>query len=166
MKISLIAAATENNVIGRDNDLPWKLPDDMKHFVKTTKGHHILMGRKNLESFGRLLPNRTNLVLTRDQGYKFEGAKIFADLDTAINFAKVDGEEELMVIGGGEIYKQCIPFADKIYLTRIHTEIEGDTYFPELDLYTWHLSSSEFHPADEKHAFSFSIQTFERIEIA
>ncbi|MEQ8909054.1 MAG: dihydrofolate reductase [Vicingaceae bacterium] len=162
MKISLIAAATENNVIGRDNDLPWSLPDDMKFFVRTTKRHHILTGRKNLESFGKLLPKRTNMVLTRDKDYTFEGAEIFHDLEAAINFAKKRGEEELMIIGGGEIYKQALPYADRIYLTRIHTEIEGDTYFPEFDQEEWKVVSKEYHPKDEKHDYDFTFFTFEK----
>jgi dihydrofolate reductase len=161
MKISLIVAAAENNVIGKDNDLPWRLPDDMRFFVRTTKGHHILTGRKNLESFGRLLPNRTNIVLTRDRSYKFEGAKIFYDLKKAIVFAKENGEEELMIIGGGEIYKQAMPIADRVYLTRVHTEIEGDTLFPILGK-EWNEVSSEFHPKDEKHAFDFTFKVFEK----
>ena len=166
MKISLIAAAAENNVIGRNNDLPWKLPDDMKFFVKTTKGHHILMGRKNLESFGKLLPNRTNIILTRDENFEFEGAEIFNELDAAINLAKSNGEDELMVIGGGEIYKQCLPFADKIYLTRIHAEIEGDVFFPELDEKYWELKSSLAHEKDEKHKYAFTFKEYERIRLA
>ena len=165
MKISLIVAASENNVIGRDNDLPWKLPIDMKFFVQTTKGHCILMGRKNLESFGRLLPNRTNILLTRDQTYKFEGAEIFFELEKAIAFAKEQGEEELMVIGGGEIYRQCLPFADRIYLTRVHAEIEGDVHFPDIEPSIWELKSEEFHEKDEKHNYAFTFQKFERTEI-
>ncbi len=166
MKISLIVAASENNVIGRDNDLPWKLPDDMKYFVRTTKGHCILMGRKNLESFGRLLPNRLNILLTRDESYEFEGAKIFSDLKESIAFAKDLGEEELMVIGGGEIYRQCLPFADRVYLTRVHAKIDGEIYFPELDSSAWELKTEEFHEKDEKHNYAFTFQTFERTEIA
>lgn len=162
MKISLIVAASENNVIGRNNDLPWKLPDDMKFFVRTTKGHHILMGRKNLESFGKLLPKRTNIVLTRDKNYEFEGAEIFHDLEAAIQFAKERGEEELMIIGGGEIYKQALPFTDRIYLTRIHTKIEGDTYFPDFDQTDWKVISKEYHPKDEKHNYDFTFYTFEK----
>lgn len=162
MKISLIVAAAENNVIGRNNDLPWSLPDDMKFFVRTTKGHHILMGRKNLESFGKLLPKRTNIVLTRDEDYEFEGAEIFHDIVAAIQFAKERGEEELMVIGGGEIYKQVLPHADRIYLTRIHTEIEGDTFFPEFDQNQWKVVSEEYHPKDEKHNYAFTFYTFEK----
>lgn len=164
MKISLIVAASENHVIGRNNDLPWRLPDDMKFFVKTTKGHHILMGRKNLESFGKLLPNRTNILLTRDSNYQFEGAEIFSDLKQAIDFAKTNGEEELMVIGGGEIYRQCMPMADRIYLTRVHAEIEGDVYFPELDENVWKLQSEQFHDSDERHNYSFTFQQYERVK--
>ena len=161
MRISLIVAAAENNVIGKDNDLPWRLPDDMKFFVRTTKGHHILTGRKNLESFGKLLPNRTNMVLTRDRNYEFEGAEIFYDLQEAIQFAKDNGEEELMIIGGGEIYKQCMPFADRIYLTRVHTTIEGDTVFPTLSE-EWTETSSELHSKDEKHQFDFTFKVYEK----
>jgi len=162
MKISLIAAAAENNVIGKDNDLPWKLPDDMKFFKETTTGHHILMGRKNLESFGRLLPNRINLILTRDKSFEFKGAKIFHDLDKAIAFAANSGEDELMVIGGGEIYKQALPQADKIYLTRIHSEIDGDVFFPKIDADKWEMTEEYFHPSDDKHKYGFTFQTFER----
>ncbi len=162
MKISLIVAAAENNVIGKDNDLPWRLPDDMKFFVRTTKGHHILTGRKNLESFGKLLPNRTNIVLTRDKSYQFEGAEIFYELKDAIQFAKENGEEELMIIGGGEIYKQSLPIADCVYLTRVHTKIEGDTLFPKLGP-EWKEVSSEYHPKDEKHQFDFTFKEYEKI---
>ena len=162
MRISLIVAASENHVIGRDNDLPWHLPDDMKFFVKTTKGHHILMGRKNLESFGKLLPKRTNILLTRDRSYTFEGAKIFYELAEAIQFARDNGEEELMVIGGGEIYRQCMALASTIYLTRVHTQIEGDVYFPELNAEEWVLQEENFHQQDERHAYAFTFQRFER----
>jgi dihydrofolate reductase len=162
MKISLIAAVSENNVIGKDNDLPWRLPNDMKFFVQTTKGHHILMGRKNLESFGKLLPNRTNIVLTRDENYKFEGAEIFHDLKAAIQFAKNNGEDELMIIGGGEIYNQALDQADRIYLTRVHAEIEGDVYFPEIDENKWKEIMKTPHQKDERHDYDFTFLTYER----
>lgn len=162
MKISIIVAASENRVIGVNNDLPWHLPDDMKHFVKTTKGHHILMGRKNLESFGKLLPKRTNILLTRDKGYKFEGAKIFHNLQDAIQFAEANNEEELMVIGGGEIYKQCLPFADTIYYTKVHTTIKGDVFFPELDLKDWNIVDECYHSKDDKHAYDFTFITYRK----
>ena len=161
MKISLIAAATENNVIGRDNDLPWKLPDDMQFFVRTTKGRHILTGRKNLESCG-VLPKRTNMVLTTRADYTYEGAEVFHDIDTAIQFAKERGEEELMIIGGGEIYRQFLDKADRIYLTRIHTEIDGDTFFPEIDEEKWKVVSEAYHPKDERHVYDFTFYTYDK----
>lgn len=162
MKISLIVAASENNVIGINNDLPWRLPDDMKFFVQTTKGHHILTGRKNLESFGKLLPNRTNIVLTNKKDYTFEGAEIFHDIEEAVDFARSRGEEELMVIGGGEIYKQFMGQANKIYLTRVHTNIEGDTVFPEIDENEWQVVKEVHHPKDDRHKYDFTFMTFER----
>jgi len=162
MNISLIVAASENNLIGIDNDLPWRLPDDMKFFVRTTKGHHILTGRKNFESFGKALPNRTNMILTNKRDYQFEGTVVFHDLEEAIEYAKSRGEEELMVIGGGEIYKQFMDRANKIYLTRVHTTLEGDTYFPELDESIWKLTEENYHPRDEKHEYDFTFQTYER----
>ena len=163
MKISLIVAVSENQVIGVDNDLPWRLPDDMKFFVKTTKGHHILTGRKNLESFGRLLPKRVNIILTRDKDYKFEGAEIFHDLNEAIQFAKDAGEEELMVIGGGEIYRQSMDRADIIYLTRVHTELEGHTTFPVLDTAIWKETEISRHEKDDRHIYAFTFYRYDRI---
>jgi dihydrofolate reductase len=163
MKISIIVAAAENNVIGVDNDLPWKLPDDMKFFVQTTKGHHILGGRKNFESFGKALPNRTNMIISRNADYKMEGAITFTNIQDAIKHAKSNGEEELMVIGGGEIYRQALDQANTIYLTRIHTEIIGDVYFPALDREHWELKEEKYHPKDEKHAFDFTFEKWERI---
>lgn len=161
MKISIIVAASENHVIGIDNDLPWHLPNDMKFFVKTTTGHHILGGRKNFESFGRALPKRTNLILSKNENFRFEGATVFQDIAQAIEFAKNNGEEELMVIGGGEIYKQILPQTDRIYLTRVHTEIPGHTYF-EIDESEWNLIEKAYHPKDERHAFDFTIMILER----
>lgn len=162
MKISLIAAATENNVIGKDNDLPWKLPDDMRFFVRTTKGHHILMGRQNFEATNKLLPNRTNIIITRQADYSFEGAVVFHSIEEGIRFAEEKGETELMIIGGGEIFKQTLSIADRIYLTRIHAEIEGDTYFPEIDMKNWKIVSEEEHPIDERHLYSFTFYTLDR----
>lgn len=162
MIISFVVAATENNVIGRNNDLPWNLPDDMKFFVKTTRGHHIVMGRKNLESFGKLLPNRVNIVLTKKKDFQFKDAIIKHNLQDAIEYARENGEEELMIIGGGEIYKQALPITDRIYLTRIHTELEGDTFFPELNMEEWKLVSSDYHPKDERHRYDFTFKVLER----
>jgi dihydrofolate reductase len=135
----------------------------MKFFVHTTKSHQILGGRKNFESFGKVLPRRTNLILTRDRAYEFEGANIFHDLEKAVDFAKKNGEEELMVIGGGEVYRQVLPFTDRIYLTRIHAEIDGHTYF-EVDETKWKVLEKSHHPKDDRHAFDFTFYTLERPE--
>lgn len=162
MKISIIVAASENHVIGIDNDLPWRLPDDMKFFVRTTKGHHILGGRKNFESFGKALPNRTNLILSKNKAYSFEGALVFQTIDEAIEFAKDNNEEELMVIGGGEIYRQVLPQTDKIYLTRVHAKIEGHTTF-EFDESQWKVIEEDYHPKDDKHVYDFTIKVLERL---
>jgi len=164
MKISIIVAATENNVIGNDNDLVCKLPDDMKFFKRITTGHHILMGRKNYESINRPLPNRENLILSRNPHYRVDGAHTFTDVESAVKFANNNDQEELMVIGGGNIYRQLLPETDKIYLTRIHTEITGDTYFPILDDEEWEITHSKFHEADDKHEYSFTYFTYERIK--
>ncbi|MBD98480.1 MAG: diacylglycerol kinase [Verrucomicrobia bacterium] len=162
MIISLIVAVSENNVIGRDNDLPWRLPDDMKFFVKTTKGHHILGGRKNFESFGKALPYRTNLLISRNANYSMEGVHTFTEIEEAIEFAKSNDEEELIVIGGGEIYRKLLPLSSKIYLTRIHAHIEGDVYFPKLESGEWEVESKEYHPIDEKHPYAFTIYSLKR----
>lgn len=163
MKISIIVAVSENNVIGRDNDLPWRLPDDMKFFVKTTKGHHILGGRKNFESFGKALPNRTNMIISRNPDYYMEGAITFTTIQDAIDHARDNGENDLMVIGGGEIYRQILGQTNTIYLTRIHSEIEGDVYFPEFnESNNWELTEETYHPIDDKHNFDFTFEKWER----
>lgn len=164
MLISFVVAVTENNVIGKNNDLPWSLPDDMKFFVKTTRDHHILMGRKNLESFGKLLPKRTNIVITTKKDYQFEDAVIKHSIEEGIEYARTKGEKELMIIGGGDIYRQTLPIADRIYLTRIHTTLEGDTFFPELNAEEWKEVSSEYHPKDERHPFDFTFKVLERLK--
>lgn len=157
----MIVAAAENNAIGKDNKLPWHLPDDLKHFKNTTKGHHIIMGRKTFESNGRPLPKRTNVIITRDKNFTAEGCIIAHSLEEALEIAEND--QESFIIGGGTIYKKAMPFADRIYLTRVHTEIEGDTFFPEIDQKEWEVKSREYHQKDEKHNYPFSIIVLERI---
>ncbi|PKG43908.1 dihydrofolate reductase, partial [Psychroflexus sp. MES1-P1E] len=149
MKITLIAAAAENNALGKDNDLIWRLPDDFKRFKALTSYHHIIMGRKTFESFPKPLPNRKHVVITRQENYKNETIEVVHSLEEAIQFSST--EEEIFIIGGGEIYKQALPFADKIELTRVHGEFEADTFFPEIDEKKWDLVNSEFHDKDEKH---------------
>lgn len=160
MKISLIAAVGKNNVIGTDGDLPWSLPKDMKFFSSTTRGHHVLMGRKNYESIPdkyRPLPGRPNLIVTRNTNYEAAGAAVFNTIDAAIAHAKQAGEEELFIIGGGEIYNQTLHLADKLYITEVDAEPTGDAHFPEFDKSTFVKEEIADYKLDEKHNFSFKI---------
>jgi len=156
--IILIAAAAENNALGKDNDLLWHLPDDFKRFKALTTGHHIIMGRKTFESFPKPLPNRTHIIITRQKNYHPEGCLIADSLAAAIKMAPQN--EDVFVIGGGEIYQQSIRLADKIELTRVHADFDADTYFPEIDPNEWQLVSAVFHPKDANHQFDFTFQTF------
>lgn len=163
MMIALIVAASENNVIGKDNKLPWHLPDDLKFFKEKTDGHPLIMGRKTFESLPGLLPNRRHIIVTRDQQYNAEGAEEASSMDEAVMFAKKDNEaEQIYVIGGGEIFAQAMDIANVIYLTRVHTEIEGDVYFPEIDMTQWEEVERREHAADEKHAYAFTFLTYRR----
>ena len=166
MVVSLIVAVSENKVIGKDNDLVWHLPTDMMFFKETTKGHFVIMGRRNYESIPhkyRPLPKRTNVIVTRQDDYEAEGCLIVNSIEEAIALAQKAGDKESFVIGGGQIYKYAIEhnLVDRIYLTRVHTEIDGDTYFDDLDE-SWKMVHSDLHPSDEKHPFAFTFQTFER----
>ncbi|WP_313808031.1 dihydrofolate reductase [Flavobacterium sp.] len=159
--LTLIAAAAENNAIGKDNDLLWHLPDDFKHFKQITSGHYIIMGRKTFESFPKPLPNRTHVIITRQKDYDApEDCIVVSSLKKAI--AVCPENEAVFVIGGGEIYKQAIEIADKIELTRVHAEFDADTFFPEINDKDWELVSENHHPKDEKHQFSFSFLTYIR----
>lgn len=158
--VTLIAAAGENNALGKDNDLVWHLPDDFRRFKKLTTGHHIIMGRKTFESFPSLLPDRTHIVITRQQNYKPEGAVIVHDLEAALEIASIDPQP--FIIGGGEIYKQSMDKAERIELTRVHGTFEADTFFPEIDPTKWKLLATEYHPADERHEYAFTYLTYDR----
>jgi len=163
MIISLIAAASENNVIGKNNDLIWHLPADMKYFTDKTTGHHVLMGRKNFDSIPdkyRPLPNRINLVVSRQEIGREHGTHFFTSIEDAISFAKLGGETELFVIGGGEIYKQSMELANCIYLTEIHHSFDGDTYFPEISTEDWVEVHSIFRKADEKNAYDMTFHHY------
>ncbi len=165
MIISLIAAHTTNKVIGKNNDLPWRLPDDMKYFMETTKGHCVIMGRKNYESIPhkfRPLPNRINIVVTRQNNFKAEGCQVVHSLEEGIHFAKAHQEHEVFIIGGAEIYQQALPLADQLYLTEIHATIEGDTYFPTVDYHVFKEHSRIKHTADDKHAYPFDFVLYKR----
>ena len=159
MTITLIAAAAENNALGKDNQMIWRLPDDFKRFKQLTTGHYIIMGRKTLESMNGPLPNRTNIVITRQKEYTHEGCTIVNNLDDAL--AACPQNEEVFVIGGGEIYKQSIGKADKIELTRVlGIAPEADAYFPEFNHAEWNLTESVFHGKDEKHNLEFVFETY------
>lgn len=157
--LTLIAAASENNALGKDNDLVWHLPDDFKRFKALTSGHYIVMGRKTFESFPKPLPNRTHVIITRQKDYTVpEGCIVANSLKNAIELCPES--EEIFIIGGGQIYKQSIEIADKIELTRVHTTVEADAFFPEIDEDIWEVIQSEYHPKDEKHEHDFTYLTF------
>ena len=157
--LTLIAATSTNNALGKDNQLVWHLPDDFKRFKALTSGHFIIMGRKTFESFPKPLPNRTHIIITRQKDYKApEGCFVVNNLTKAI--ALCPKNEEVFVIGGGEIYKQSIEHIDKLEITRVYHSFEADTFFPEIDTAKWELVSEEFHPKDEKHAYDFCFQTY------
>ncbi|MEH6763715.1 MAG: dihydrofolate reductase [Aequorivita antarctica] len=159
--ITMIAAAGENNELGKDNGLLWHLPDDFKRFKQLTTGHHIIMGRKTFESFPRPLPNRTHLIITRNKDYKKEGAVVVHSMEEALKISEKD--DQPFIIGGGEIYKMGLPFADKIELSRVHgTFPDADTFFPSFSEKEWQLVSEVEHEKDERHKFSFSYQTWVR----
>ncbi|GAB3991538.1 dihydrofolate reductase DfrA [Spirosoma daeguense] len=163
MKISLISAVAENGVIGRNNELPWHLPDDFAFFKHKTSHHPIIMGRKSLESLGKPLKNRTNIVLTRNSDFTTEGVTIVHTLDDALDVATQINQNEIFVIGGAEIYAMALPIATTLYLTEIHQAYEGDAYFPKFDKNEWKEVERISHEADERHAVSFDFVKYERI---
>ena len=166
MKVSLIVAVAENGVIGKDNDLIWHLPKDMLFFKETTMGHHVIMGRKNFESIPhkyRPLPDRTNIVITRQLEYKAEGCIVVDSVEAALEIAKNNGDIEPFIIGGGQIYRIALEenLVDKIYLTKVHHFFEGDTFFPKLSS-DWKETSKTENKADEKHKYNYDFITLER----
>jgi dihydrofolate reductase len=165
MIVSLLVAASTNNVIGKDNKLLWHLPNDMKFFKNTTWGMPVVMGRKTYESLaGDPLPGRFNFVITRNKGWdpRKEKAKVVDSLEAALAAAGQTDCKETFVIGGGEIYAKAMPIADRIYMTRVDAVLEGDTWFPAIDEKEWQMVSHLDFPADEKHAYAYSFQVWER----
>lgn len=161
--ITLVAAAGENNELGKDNDLLWHLPDDFKRFKKITSHHFIIMGRKTFESLPGTLPNRVHIVITRDRNYGKVGAEVVHSLDEALE--KATSKKDVFIIGGGEIFKQSMDIADKIELTRVHSTFkDADTFFPKFSKKEWKLVSEEEHPKDEKHEYAFTYETWVRGE--
>ena len=166
MIVSAIAALSRNRVIGKNNDLPWRLPDDMRFFMETTKGHHVVMGRKNYDSLHekfKPLPQRTNIVITRQEDFKAPGCVILHAVEPALDIARENNETECFIIGGAEIYKLAMPYTTRLYLTEIDAHIDGDTFFPEVDMKQWKEISRKHHPADDRHAYAFDIVVYDRI---
>jgi dihydrofolate reductase len=162
MKISLISAVAQNGVIGNNNDLPWHLPDDFAFFKRKTSHHPIIMGRKSLDSLGKPLPNRTNIVVTRNPDFRAAGVLVTHTIEDAIERSRQINQAEIFVIGGAEIYAMALPLATTLYLTEIDKAYPGDTHFPAFDRRAWQEVSRQAHPADERHEVSFSFVEYER----
>ncbi len=163
MKLSIIAALATNNVIGRDNGLPWHLGTDLKRFKELTMGHHLIMGRRTYESVGKPLPGRVNVVITHDPSFAAEGVTVVHSLEEAIRVAAAANDPEPFIAGGAVVFGQALHRADRMYLTRIHADIEGDTYFPDFDdVSEWHLKDAEHFEASEKDDYPFSFLTYDR----
>lgn len=163
MIVSAIAAVARNGVIGKDNQIPWYLPADLAWFKRTTLRHHVVMGRKSFESIGRPLPKRVNIVVTRNPFYIADGILTFPSVEDALATARAHGETETFIIGGGEIYRQSMVYWDRIYLTEVDIEPEGDAFFPEIDPDTWREVSVERHAPDEKNACAYAFRILEKI---
>lgn len=174
MRISILVAQAKNRVIGRDGDLPWRLSNDLRNFKRLTMGHPIVMGRKTMDSIGRLLPGRQTIILTRDKDYSFDGATVAHSWDNAFQAAEDHERQrieesgndadaaEVFIVGGAEIYTLALPHSDRIYLTDVDVEVDGDTYFPEFDRQGWATNSEESFPADAKNDHPHTFLTLDR----
>ncbi|ARD43677.1 type 3 dihydrofolate reductase [Colwellia sp. PAMC 21821] len=158
--LSMIVAHANNRVIGKNNDMPWHLPADLSYFKKTTLGKPIIMGRKTFQSIGRPLPGRKNIVISRDESYQVEGVEVVNSVEAAL--ALVVDSEEVMVIGGGAIYQHCLAAAQRLYITHIDADIDGDTYFPDYDLSMWKKVASDIRPSDEKNQYQLDFSVYEK----
>ncbi len=162
MIISAIVAVAKNGVIGANNDIPWRLPADLRYFKRVTMGHHVVMGRKCYDSIGRALPKRTNVIITRNPYYLASNCLITHSVDEALQLAADNGEEEVFIIGGAQIYAMSLPYWDRLYYTEVDIEPEGDIFFPEMDWSEWDLQSEKAHEADEKNAHNYVFKVFEK----
>ncbi|MCG8309560.1 MAG: dihydrofolate reductase [Cytophagales bacterium] len=162
----IMAAKASNNVIGKNNDLVWHLPADLRYFKETTKGHTLIMGRKTFESLGNPLPHRESWVITRNENYTSEGIRTFHSLESAIDAGEKLGLDTVFILGGGEVYRQAINIADKMIITEVHSEFEGDTYFPEIDPKTWKEIDRIEHKADEKNNYDYAFVIYLRRDSA
>jgi dihydrofolate reductase len=158
--LSLIVAVADSGVIGRDNALPWHLPEDLKRFKRITLGKPVVMGRKTFESIGRPLPGRLNIVVTRDTNYHRDGVTVVHSVDAAL--AAAGAAQEVMVIGGADLFRLCLPRAQRVYLTRVHGDVAGDIRWPPLDETRWRRSVAESHPADERHSYAMTFEMWEK----
>ncbi len=163
--ISCIVATAKNNVIGKDNDIPWYLPADLKYFKKITSGHHIIMGRKCYQSIGKPLPNRTNIIVTRDPFFLSSNCLVAHSIEEALNLAYANGEQEAFIIGGGMIYEQTANLWDRLYITEVDLDVDGEIYFPKLDYNQWTLKSSDKHSPDDKNEHHYSFNIWEKKSI-
>jgi dihydrofolate reductase len=164
VKLSILVALSESGIIGCEGQLPWRLPDELKYVKRTTMGHTLLMGRKTYESIGRPLPGRTSIVLSRDPDYAPDpNVLVRASLEQGLELARQRGESEAFVFGGETVYAAALPAADRLYLTRVHCDVEGDARFPVFDMEEWKLVSEEHHERDDRHAYSFTFQVLDRL---
>lgn len=159
--LSIAVAVGENFAIGKNNQLLWHMPADLKFFKQTTSGHTVVMGRKTFDSVGRPLPNRRNIIITRDPELKIDGAEVVNSLDEAISITKNE-EKSIFIVGGAEIYRQALPKTAILYLTTIHHTFDADTFFPEIDRNDWNVISSDSHKADEKNKYNYTFEVLER----
>lgn len=160
----IVVAADEDNAIGKDNQLLWHLPRDLKFFKKITTGHTVIMGRKTYDSVGKPLPNRRNIVISRQLGLEIPGCEVVASVAEAMHLvAEQEVDRDAYIVGGAEVFRQTLSLSDRIYLTRVHHRFDADTYFPKLDVSAWKLISREDHPQDEKHKYAFSFLVYERV---
>ena len=161
-RLSMVVAMARNRVIGADGKIPWHLPNELQLFKSVTMGHHIIMGRKTYESIGRLLPGRTTVIVTRQKDYSISGAKIAHTLEQAITLC--NGDSEIFVIGGGELYRAAMRMADRLYLTVVDAEPAGDTQMPEFNATEWRLQSTKQYSRDERHAHDYRFEVHDRVE--
>lgn len=160
MPVSIIVAVSENNAIGKNNQLLWRLPADLKHFKNITSGNTVIMGRKTFDSISKPLPNRRNIVISRQQNLKIKGVELANSLEQALSLCKSDCS--IYIIGGAQIYLKALPFADKIYLTKVHQTFEADAYFPDIDERRWLETEKEYHQADRENAYNYTFSTLIR----
>ncbi len=162
MQVCLIAAIAQNGTIGRDNDLPWSIKEDMRFFVRTTRGHTVVSGRKNFQAMGRPLPKRRNIVITTNPSLKFEGAETVGDLPSALRLAQQAGEDQAFVIGGAQIYALALPYAHVFYRTTVLSDVPGDVEFPTADWSDWEVEELMSHPADDENEYAFVTEKLTR----